>query len=89
MVVGYLLLRDQRIVLLIALVSLLAKAGVHVLAAVFGIFSGFGKIGVAAFDARIFGTVWKLSFERGLAVLIAVLALDSAFFQVIVLVRHV
>src|SRR5437868_12465667 len=79
----------QRIVFLIALVSFLPEAGVHVLAAMLRVLSRFGKIGVTPFDAGIFGAVRKLSVERRLTVLIAILAFDGAFLHIIVLIWHV
>ena len=56
-------LRNQRIILLVVLVGLLALAWIRILAAMFGIFSRFGKIAVASFDAYVLGAMSKLSFE--------------------------
>src|SRR5437763_6465125 len=81
-------LRYQWIVFLVVLVRLLTKAGIHILAAVFGILSRFGKIRVAPLNTGIFGAVRKLSLERCLAVLVAIFALDRALLEIVILVGH-
>src|SRR5262249_45058333 len=82
-------LRHQRIVLSITLADVLAHSRIPILAAVFGIFSWFGKVAIAFLDARIFRAMGKLAFERRLAVLVATLALYRAFPYIVVLMWHV
>src|SRR5262249_23023191 len=82
-------LRHQGIVLPIALIPLLPETKIHVLPAMLRVLSRFGKISIVALDARIFRAVWKLSFKRGLAMLVAILAFDRTLLQIIVLVRHI
>jgi len=78
----------QRIVFLVVLIALLAVARIHILPAVLGILSRFGKISVPSFNAGIVSAMRQLSFHRRLAMLLRLVGLDRTFVNVIILLWH-
>jgi len=58
------------------------------LPAVLGILSRFGKIAVLPFYPRVLCPVWKLSSQRGLAMLRWLIGFNRAFFEIVVLLGH-